>query len=120
MSQASVVSCGCMPCWLDAWRLLSAPPLASPGLSQVPAPPHIAAAGYSKVQFTLVDCPGHASLIRTIIGGAQVGSVWAVASSVAAAAAALPLRLLRLVPLHLTSSPCHCQRCLPSDHRSST
>lgn len=39
----------------------------------VPAPPHIAAAGYSHVQFTLVDCPGHASLIRTIIGGAQVG-----------------------------------------------
>jgi selenocysteine-specific elongation factor len=27
---------------------------------------------YSKLQFTLVDCPGHASLIRTIIGGAQI------------------------------------------------
>lgn len=40
---------------------------------QVPAPPQIQAAGYSHVQFTLVDCPGHASLIRTIIGGAQVG-----------------------------------------------
>ena len=40
-------------------------------LPQVPAPPHIAAAGYEQVQFTLVDCPGHASLIRTIIGGAQ-------------------------------------------------
>ena len=39
---------------------------------QVPAPPHIAAGGYSHIQFTLVDCPGHASLIRTIIGGAQV------------------------------------------------
>ncbi|XP_014281953.1 selenocysteine-specific elongation factor isoform X2 [Halyomorpha halys] len=25
--------------------------------------------GYEKIQFTLVDCPGHASLIRTIIGG---------------------------------------------------
>ena len=25
--------------------------------------------GYDSVQFTLVDCPGHASLIRTIIGG---------------------------------------------------
>eukprot|EP00854_Cymbomonas_tetramitiformis_P014493 gene14493-17133_t len=25
-----------------------------------------------KLQFTLVDCPGHASLIRTIIGGAQI------------------------------------------------
>jgi selenocysteine-specific elongation factor len=24
------------------------------------------------LQFTLVDCPGHASLIRTIIGGAQI------------------------------------------------
>ncbi|EFN58810.1 hypothetical protein CHLNCDRAFT_48540 [Chlorella variabilis] len=38
----------------------------------VPAPPQIQAAGYSHVQFTLVDCPGHASLIRTIIGGAQI------------------------------------------------
>ncbi|KAL0484900.1 Eefsec, partial [Acrasis kona] len=27
---------------------------------------------YDTVQFTLVDCPGHASLIRTIIGGAQI------------------------------------------------
>lgn len=26
----------------------------------------------SQLQFTLVDCPGHASLIRTIIGGAQI------------------------------------------------
>lgn len=25
-----------------------------------------------QLQFTLVDCPGHASLIRTIIGGAQI------------------------------------------------
>lgn len=24
---------------------------------------------YKEIQFTLVDCPGHASLIRTIIGG---------------------------------------------------
>jgi hypothetical protein len=24
------------------------------------------------LQFTLVDCPGHASLIRTVIGGAQI------------------------------------------------
>jgi hypothetical protein len=29
-------------------------------------------APFDKVQFTLVDCPGHASLIRTIIGGAQI------------------------------------------------
>lgn len=28
--------------------------------------------GYDNLQFTLVDCPGHASLIRTIIGGAQI------------------------------------------------
>lgn len=27
---------------------------------------------YDKLQFTFVDCPGHASLIRTIIGGAQI------------------------------------------------
>jgi selenocysteine-specific elongation factor len=26
-------------------------------------------AGYAFVQYTLVDCPGHASLIKTIIGG---------------------------------------------------
>ena len=25
--------------------------------------------GFEMVQVTLVDCPGHASLIRTIIGG---------------------------------------------------
>lgn len=28
--------------------------------------------GYEKIQFTLVDCPGHASLIRTIIGGIHI------------------------------------------------
>ena len=39
----------------------------------VPVPSHLrstddaTAEGY--VQFTLVDCPGHASLIRTVIGG---------------------------------------------------
>ena len=27
---------------------------------------------YDRLQFTLVDCPGHASLIRTIIGGVQI------------------------------------------------
>ncbi|XP_052862300.1 selenocysteine-specific elongation factor [Anopheles cruzii] len=31
-----------------------------------------AALGYERLQFTFVDCPGHASLIRTIIGGAQI------------------------------------------------
>ena len=25
--------------------------------------------GFGRIQYTLVDCPGHASLIRTIIGG---------------------------------------------------
>ncbi|KAK7196806.1 selenocysteine-specific elongation factor [Novymonas esmeraldas] len=30
------------------------------------------AAGLTKVQCTLVDCPGHASLIRTVVGGAQI------------------------------------------------
>ena len=38
----------------------------------VEAPEHVKAGGYEKLQFTLVDCPGHASLIRTIIGGAQI------------------------------------------------
>jgi selenocysteine-specific elongation factor len=39
----------------------------------VPAPPKIASAtGREAVQFTLVDCPGHATLIKTIIGGAQI------------------------------------------------
>ena len=30
------------------------------------------AVNYDKLQFTLVDCPGHASLIRTMITGAQI------------------------------------------------
>lgn len=30
------------------------------------------AGNFSTLQFTLVDCPGHASLIRTIIGGAGI------------------------------------------------
>ncbi|XP_007666510.2 selenocysteine-specific elongation factor [Ornithorhynchus anatinus] len=43
----------------------------------VPLPPHLQPAGTearpaARLQFTLVDCPGHASLIRTIIGGAQI------------------------------------------------
>ena len=37
----------------------------------LPTPPSLSS-HYSLVQFTLVDCPGHASLIRTIIGGAQI------------------------------------------------
>ncbi|XP_050074390.1 selenocysteine-specific elongation factor [Anopheles maculipalpis] len=43
---------------------------------QVDLPSHIreqcTAQGYEKLQYTFVDCPGHASLIRTIIGGAQI------------------------------------------------
>ncbi|XP_040263337.1 selenocysteine-specific elongation factor [Bufo bufo] len=38
----------------------------------VPPPEHLSHTGYKRLQFTLVDCPGHASLIRTIIGGAQI------------------------------------------------
>eukprot|EP01112_Ceratiomyxa_fruticulosa_P010457 TRINITY_DN2771_c0_g1_i3.p1 TRINITY_DN2771_c0_g1~~TRINITY_DN2771_c0_g1_i3.p1 ORF type:complete len:546 (+),score=96.05 TRINITY_DN2771_c0_g1_i3:121-1758(+) len=39
---------------------------------QVPIPPHMSSLPYDVLQFTLVDCPGHSSLIRTIIGGAQI------------------------------------------------
>ncbi|XP_012719259.2 selenocysteine-specific elongation factor [Fundulus heteroclitus] len=42
----------------------------------VDCPVHLRDSGgqqpYDSLQFTLVDCPGHASLIRTIIGGAQI------------------------------------------------
>ena len=41
----------------------------------IPLPEHLQAvcgSKYDTLQFTLVDCPGHASLIRTIIGGAQI------------------------------------------------
>ena len=38
----------------------------------VPPPPVVESAGFNKMQYTLVDCPGHASLIRTIMGGAQI------------------------------------------------
>lgn len=34
----------------------------------VEAPQQVASRGYECLQYTLVDCPGHASLIRTIIG----------------------------------------------------
>mmetsp|Transcript_10918 Transcript_10918/g.32591 ORF Transcript_10918/g.32591 Transcript_10918/m.32591 type:complete len:694 (-) Transcript_10918:28-2109(-) len=44
---------------------------------RVPVPEQLkaaCAAGFDEavLQYTLVDCPGHASLIRTIIGGAQI------------------------------------------------
>ena len=35
----------------------------------VDAPSHLSTGPDGKLQYTLVDCPGHASLIRTIIGG---------------------------------------------------
>ncbi|XP_077132681.1 selenocysteine-specific elongation factor [Ranitomeya variabilis] len=38
----------------------------------VQTPEQLSRSGYTRLQFTLVDCPGHASLIRTIIGGAQI------------------------------------------------
>lgn len=41
----------------------------------LPLPDHLSAEhgdAYDLIQFTLVDCPGHASLIKTIIGGAQI------------------------------------------------
>ncbi|XP_028261454.1 selenocysteine-specific elongation factor [Parambassis ranga] len=42
----------------------------------VDLPDHLRSNGdkqsHDRLQFTLVDCPGHASLIRTIIGGAQI------------------------------------------------
>ena len=41
----------------------------------LPVPDHLRDeidAAVTKIQFTLVDCPGHASLIKTIIGGAQI------------------------------------------------
>lgn len=37
----------------------------------IDTPEHLASS-VSQLQITLVDCPGHASLIRTIIGGAQI------------------------------------------------
>ncbi|OAO17545.1 selenocysteine-specific elongation factor [Blastocystis sp. ATCC 50177/Nand II] len=35
-------------------------------------PSSIPDTSYKYIQYTLVDCPGHASLIRTILGGAQI------------------------------------------------
>jgi selenocysteine-specific elongation factor len=37
-----------------------------------PIPEHLKDSGYEELQFTLVDCPGHASLIKTIIGNNSV------------------------------------------------
>lgn len=38
----------------------------------MPMPEHLQHLPYDELQVTLVDCPGHASLIKTIIGGAQI------------------------------------------------
>uniref|UniRef100_H2YEH6 Selenocysteine-specific elongation factor n=1 Tax=Ciona savignyi TaxID=51511 RepID=H2YEH6_CIOSA len=38
----------------------------------VELPAHLKESKFTKLQYTLVDCPGHASLIKTIIGGAQI------------------------------------------------
>lgn len=35
-------------------------------------PPRFEQTGCNALQFTMVDCPGHASFIRTIMGGAQI------------------------------------------------
>ena len=37
-----------------------------------PVPTNLAHLPYDEIQFTLVDCPGHASLIKTVLGGAQI------------------------------------------------
>uniref|UniRef100_A0A0A9WUH0 Selenocysteine-specific elongation factor n=1 Tax=Lygus hesperus TaxID=30085 RepID=A0A0A9WUH0_LYGHE len=44
------------------------------GFSSFTVPPNddFRSKGYHEVQVTLVDCPGHASLIKKIIGGAQI------------------------------------------------
>ena len=38
----------------------------------IPEPLREMAGSHEKIQFTFVDCPGHASLIKTIIGGSQI------------------------------------------------
>uniref|UniRef100_A0A667FGG8 Eukaryotic elongation factor, selenocysteine-tRNA specific n=1 Tax=Lynx canadensis TaxID=61383 RepID=A0A667FGG8_LYNCA len=56
-------SCFSVPLPARLRAALPAPP-AAPGAEPEPGEPQL--------QVTLVDCPGHASLIRTIIGGAQI------------------------------------------------
>ncbi|GAB5568339.1 selenocysteine-specific elongation factor isoform X2 [Prionailurus iriomotensis] len=58
-------SCFSVPLPARLRAALPAPP-AAPGAEPEPEP------GEPQLQVTLVDCPGHASLIRTIIGGAQI------------------------------------------------
>nr|XP_055200115.1 selenocysteine-specific elongation factor isoform X2 [Nyctereutes procyonoides] len=60
-------SCFSVPLPARLRPALPAPPAAS-GAEPGPEPEP----GEPQLQVTLVDCPGHASLIRTIIGGAQI------------------------------------------------
>ncbi|GIL85135.1 hypothetical protein Vretifemale_13547, partial [Volvox reticuliferus] len=55
----------------DALAILQADLFVCPYV-KLPMPEHMAHLPYDELQFTLVDCPGHASLIRTIIGGIQI------------------------------------------------
>eukprot|EP00878_Enallax_costatus_P042249 GHUV01049444.1.p1 GENE.GHUV01049444.1~~GHUV01049444.1.p1 ORF type:complete len:107 (-),score=5.75 GHUV01049444.1:305-625(-) len=58
---------------MTAELTLYQPGLCSRTMLQVPLPEQLQhLPGVDQLQFTLVDCPGHASLIRTIIGGAQI------------------------------------------------
>lgn len=38
----------------------------------MPLPEHLQGLPFDKLQLTFVDCPGHASLIKTVIGGAHI------------------------------------------------
>lgn len=71
---------------------------------QVPAPAQLQQLGHESLQFTLVDCPGHASLIRTIIGGAQIIDTMILVIDVTKGdcfdQAPPPNRLVPLRPLH--------------------
>lgn len=84
-SSTPTCSCGCTgrnytshraagPSWLTLYDLKAVLAFVCLTLSavQVPAPEQLQQLGHDALQFTLVDCPGHASLIRTIIGGAQI------------------------------------------------
>jgi selenocysteine-specific elongation factor len=51
----------------SSFTIDASPNLRGGGQQQQATPPY-----YEYVQYTLVDCPGHASLIKTIIGGAQI------------------------------------------------
>ena len=70
-------------------------------------PDNLAHLPYDKLQFTLVDCPGHASLIKTVLGGAQIIDIMMLA------------RLLAF--LSLTQQPLDKEVCYPIErHHLST